>query len=96
MGLTWSEGPTLAHFYTLVALPFSLASLAMVAAGRLLGYAEDHMNAWDYLAGQLLVAEAGGRVEDQDAEAAITAGGPVIVATPVIWDDLLAMCEEAF
>jgi myo-inositol-1(or 4)-monophosphatase len=71
-------------------------SLAMVAAGRLLGYAEDHMNAWDYLAGQLLVAEAGGRVEDQDAEAAITAGGPVIVATPVIWDDLLAMCEEAF
>lgn len=26
-------------------------SLAYVAAGRLIGYSEDHMNAWDYLAG---------------------------------------------
>ena len=35
-------------------------SLAYVADGRLLGYTEEHMNAWDCLAGQLLVAEAGG------------------------------------
>ncbi len=71
-------------------------SLAMVAGGRLLGYAEDHMNAWDYLAGQLLVAEAGGRVEDQDADAAITSGGRVIASAPVVWEDLLEMCEDAF
>jgi myo-inositol-1(or 4)-monophosphatase len=31
-------------------------SLAYVAAGRLLGYVEEHMNAWDCLAGQLIVA----------------------------------------
>ena len=30
-------------------------SLAYVADGRLIGYSEDHMNAWDYLAGQLLI-----------------------------------------
>ncbi|NKB28283.1 MAG: inositol monophosphatase [Rhodobacteraceae bacterium] len=72
------------------------ASLAMVAAGRLLAYAEDHMNAWDYLAGQLLVHEAGGRVEEQDADAAIVNGGRVIAATPVIWDELLGICDAAF
>ena len=37
--------------------------LAYLAAGRLIAYAEPHMNAWDCLAAQLLVAEAGGRVE---------------------------------
>ena len=50
-------------------------SLAYVAAGRLLGYLEEHMNAWDCLAGQLLVREAGGRVEDQDADEMIASGG---------------------
>ncbi len=35
-------------------------SLAYVAAGRLIGYYEPHMNAWDAVAGALLVREAGG------------------------------------
>ncbi len=34
--------------------------LAYVAAGRLIGYFEPHINAWDCLAGLLLVREAGG------------------------------------
>lgn len=34
-------------------------SLTYVAQGRILGYCEAHMNAWDYLAGQSIVAEAG-------------------------------------
>ncbi len=71
-------------------------SLAFVAAGRLIGYAEDHMNAWDCLAGQLLVAEAGGRIEVQDADAMIADGGRVIVGAPEIFDDLLALSEAAF
>ncbi len=71
-------------------------SLAYVAAGRLLGYAEEHMNAWDCLAGQLLVEEAGGRVEDQDADAMIETGGRVIVGAPGAWDDLLRISEAAF
>ena len=38
--------------------------LAYVGAGRLLGYLEAHINAWDCLAGILLVEEAGGWTND--------------------------------
>jgi len=38
--------------------------LAYVAAGRLDGFWELHLNAWDVAAGALLVREAGGRVTD--------------------------------
>jgi myo-inositol-1(or 4)-monophosphatase len=38
--------------------------LAYVAAGRLDGFWETHLNAWDLAAGVLLVREAGGRVTD--------------------------------
>lgn len=69
-------------------------TLAYVAAGRLLGYVEEHMNAWDCLAGQLLIREAGGTVEDQDADRMIADGGRVIVAAPQVFDDLLAIAER--
>ena len=39
-------------------------ALAYVAAGRRDGYVEHHINAWDCLAGILLVSEAGGYVSD--------------------------------
>lgn len=70
-------------------------SLAYVAAGRLLGYSEAHMNAWDCLAGQLLVAEAGGKVEAQDADQMIANGGRVIVGAPRVFDDLVRLYEAA-
>ena len=70
--------------------------LAYVAAGRLIGYTEPHMNAWDCLAGQLLVAQAGGRVEDQSATAMVQNGGRVIVATPAIFDELVAISDTAY
>ena len=53
-------------------------SLAYVAGGRYIGFVEEHMNAWDCLAGQLLIEEAGGRVEDQDADEVIRNGGRII------------------
>lgn len=71
-------------------------SLAYVAAGRLIGYAEPHMNAWDCLAGQLLIAEAGGCVERQSANDMLKEGGRVIVSAPVIFDALVAMSDEIF
>lgn len=70
--------------------------LAYVASGRLIGYTEAHMNAWDCLAGQLLIAEAGGRIETQSAEKMLADGGRVIAATPAIYDALLAMSDKAF
>lgn len=56
--------------------------LAFVADGRSDGYAEVHMNAWDCLAGLLLVQEAGGRVGRFPRD--IAAGGPVFASAPGI------------
>jgi len=70
-------------------------SLAYIADGRLLGYTEEHMNAWDCLAGQLLVAEAGGGVEVQSADAMIAHGGRVVVGTPGVFEKLIAISDQA-
>lgn len=71
-------------------------SIAYVAAGRLLGYVEEHMNAWDCLAGQLLVEEAGGRIEHQDADEMIRAGGRVVAGTPEVFPALVAIADDAW
>ena len=71
-------------------------SLAYVAQGRILGYCEAHMNAWDYLAGQLIVAEAGGRVEETDVDHAMINGGRVVVAAPGVFDAVLVLANTAF
>jgi myo-inositol-1(or 4)-monophosphatase len=71
-------------------------SLAYVAAGRLLGYAEDHMNAWDCLAGQLIVAEAGGGAEVQDADDMIARGGRVIVGSPRVFPELVRLADTLY
>lgn len=71
-------------------------SLAYVAAGRLLGYVEEDMNAWDCLAGQLMVSEAGGIVEEQNAKTMIRDGGRVIVGTADVFDALRSMADDAW
>lgn len=60
-------------------------ALAWVAEGRTDGYAELHMNAWDCLAGLLMVQEAGGCIGlFPQSHHDIAQGGPVIAATPGI------------
>lgn len=59
-------------------------SLAHVAAGRFEGYVELHMNAWDALGGLLLVAEAGGVVNDFLADDGLRRGNLVYAAAPGI------------
>ncbi|WP_299695013.1 inositol monophosphatase family protein [uncultured Tateyamaria sp.] len=71
-------------------------SLAYVADGRLLGYVEEHMNAWDCLAGQLMIAEAGGRIEDQDADAMIRSGGRVVAGSADVFDTLVEIADAAW
>jgi len=71
-------------------------SLAYVSSGRLLGYAESHMNAWDCLAGQLLVAEAGGMIEAQDADVMIRDGGRVVVGARGVFADLVRLADASF
>ncbi len=67
--------------------------LASVAAGRLAGYVEPHMNAWDCLAGLLTIREAGGRTGDFCADGDYSKGGAVIAAAPGAWDALAAISK---
>ncbi len=64
-------------------------SLAYVAAGRLIGYFEPHMNSWDFAAGAVLVREAGGRTNDclPNPQAMID-GGLMLAAAPEVYDEL--------
>jgi myo-inositol-1(or 4)-monophosphatase len=55
--------------------------LADVAAGRVDGYAELHINAWDCAAGVLLVTEAGGRCNDFFTPEGIRSGGLLVAST---------------
>ncbi|RUS59634.1 inositol monophosphatase [Pseudorhodobacter sp. E13] len=71
-------------------------SLAYVAQGKLLGYVEEHMNAWDCLAGQLMIAEAGGKVERQDADEMIKNGGRVVVATAELFDEVQDLANKSY
>ena len=56
--------------------------MAYVAAGRIDGYLENHINAWDVLAGLVLVQEAGGYVSDFLAGEGLEKGNPVLACTP--------------
>lgn len=69
-------------------------SLAYVAAGRLIGYFEPHMCAWDMAAGEFLVREAGGRVNNclPDSQALIT-GNPIVAGAAGIYDELKGIVD---
>ena len=64
-------------------------ALAEVAAGLNDGYIELHINAWDALAGILLVQEAGGRCNDFLAGGGLTGGNPLVAGTPEIWERIM-------
>ena len=67
--------------------------LAWVAAARYDGYWESVDKPWDWKAGALLVAEAGGRVTELEQA---RAGHPHIVASaPAIHDDLVEVLRRA-
>lgn len=64
-------------------------SLAYVAAGRLIGYFEPHMNSWDYAASALIVREAGGEINDcLPNDDALINGSLVLAAAPGIYAEL--------
>ncbi len=66
--------------------------LALVAAGRLGGYYEPHMNPWDCLAGVLTITEAGGRARPVGPD---PAGCPVLAAAPGVFDALGVIVDAA-
>ncbi|MBO6637456.1 MAG: inositol monophosphatase [Roseitalea sp.] len=64
--------------------------LAYVAAGRLDGYWERHLSAWDMAAGIVLVREAGGFVTDLTDGHAMFERGDVVAGNEVVRRDLAA------
>jgi myo-inositol-1(or 4)-monophosphatase len=65
--------------------------LASVAAGRTDGYLELHINAWDVLAGIVLVREAGGWTNDFLAVDGLRQGNKIIACTPELRDKLTGL-----
>ncbi|TYC63364.1 inositol monophosphatase [Rhodobacterales bacterium] len=70
--------------------------LAYAAAGRLIGYIESHMNAWDCLAGMLITREAGGVVMEQDVNNSLYHGARVVVGAPGVFDALKEIADSSF
>ena len=70
--------------------------LAYVAAGRLIGYTEPHMNPWDCVAGMLLIEEAGGRCWPVPMATMVEAGGPVIAGGPDVYEQLAGISARAY
>ncbi|AVE48411.1 inositol monophosphatase family protein [Serratia marcescens] len=61
---------------------------AQVAAGRLLGYYEPHMNAWDSLPGWVLTREAGGVANDFMHNDGLRRGNPLLLANAALYPQL--------
>ena len=70
-------------------------ALCQVAAGRLDGYAEQYIGQWDYMAGSLIVMEAGGKVTDYAGSEDFTQGNSVVATNGLIQQDLLTAIDSA-
>lgn len=68
-------------------------ALAYVAAGRSDAFIEYHINSWDCVAGNLLVAEAGGYVNDFLVNDGLRKGNSLLACTPTLRDTLLAIAR---
>jgi myo-inositol-1(or 4)-monophosphatase len=70
--------------------------LAYVAAGRLIGYTEEHMNAWDCLAAMLIIEEAGGIVEPFNRDDVLAEGTVAIAAGKSVFERIRQISAIAY
>jgi len=70
--------------------------LAYVAAGRLDGFWEFNLNAWDTAAGILVVEEAGGKVSGFRGEELVITDRDVVASNPLIHAELVHEFDEIF
>ena len=68
--------------------------LAYVACGRVDGYWEAGLKAWDTAAGSLLVREAGGLVADFDGNQEFLDNGNIVAANQRMFNELLALVKS--
>ncbi len=69
--------------------------LAYVGAGRLDGYFERGVKAWDVSAGYLIVREAGGRCGTIDSKESPVHAGQILAANQNIYDDICKLVKAA-
>jgi myo-inositol-1(or 4)-monophosphatase len=68
--------------------------LCYVAAGRVDGFWETDLKAWDIAGGALMVAEAGGRVTGTGGEPFESRGGHLLATNGYVHDAMLAVIRE--
>jgi myo-inositol-1(or 4)-monophosphatase len=68
--------------------------LCYVAAGRLDGFWESDLKAWDIAGGSLIVSEAGGRVSGMDGSPFASRSGHVLATNGHVHDDMLEVIGE--
>ncbi len=87
------------HFYGNVGSIRMIGSAAIalcyVAAGRLDAYAERYIGQWDFMAGAIIVLEAGGRVTNYGGEEFFMLGDSVVATNGKVHSDLLSGLSEA-
>ena len=87
------------HFYGHVGSIRMIGSAAMalcyVAAGRLDAYAERYIGQWDYMAGALIVKEAGGRVTNYAGDSYMMEGDSVVATNGVTHEAILEAVQKA-
>ena len=66
-------------------------SLCYVACGRLIGYAEAHINSWDCLGALAVIEAAGGQRSDFLANDGLWQGNWLVTAPPGLYPELLAI-----
>lgn len=69
-------------------------NLASVAAGRIDGYWETGLNAWDIAAGFLLVREAGGLVSSAEPRGDPLQDGSIIAASHSAYERLASLVRN--
>jgi myo-inositol-1(or 4)-monophosphatase len=68
--------------------------LCYVASGRMDGFWESDLKAWDIAAGALIVAEAGGKVTGLDGELFTSRGGQVLATNGRLHEAMLAVIRN--
>lgn len=66
-------------------------ALCYLACGRLIGYVENHINAWDCAAAIAIIQAAGGRTNDFLAGDGLWSGGPIIAGPQALYGSLEAL-----
>ena len=70
-------------------------ALCYVAAGRLDAYVERYIGLWDFMAGSLIVIEAGGKVTNYDGDDFYMQGDSIVATNGVVHQDMLLGISQA-